>query len=258
MFVQKYYVEIKSRLFLIFLSWVFAVLACSIYKEILLFFVIKSTSPVISLSKNYVKLYFIITDVKELFNVYFKLIFFVTNQLCTIIFFYQMFMFFYLGLYIKEYNKIKVVSKFLIIFFIFAILVSYFYIVPFSWYFFLSFQYKINNIQLFPFFFEAKISEYFDFVIQIYNTSLWSFQFIGIALFMLNNLFVEIKHKKIKLFRKFCYFLFFLFSTIITPPDLVSQVVVSFFLILIYEMFIFVKIFYSLNKESKKVNWVTN
>ena len=139
MFLHKYYLEIKNRLFLVLLSWNFTLIVCSIYKEVLLFLITKSTSSIESFSESNAKLYFIFTDVKELFYIYFKLIFFVTNQLCFILLFYQMFMFFYLGFYVEEYKKFKLILKCSLLFFVIAMFVSYVFIIPLSWNFFLSF-----------------------------------------------------------------------------------------------------------------------
>lgn len=250
MFLHKYYLEIKNRFFLVLLSWSFTLIVCSAYKEALLFLVIKSTSSVINFSENSIQLYFIFTDVKELFYVYFKLIFVIANQLCMVLLFYQIFMFFYLGLYIKEYKKLKIVLKFSLIFFVVAILMSYIFIIPLSWNFFLSFQYKVKNTIWSHFFFEAKISEFFNFVNQTYTICVLSFQFLGLTLLGINSIFFKIKRKKkLKVFRKLCYFSFFLFATVVTPPDVVSQIIMSLFLILIYEIFIFVKVFFLLNKK---------
>lgn len=243
---NKYYLEIKNRFFLSLLSWTFTLVFCSIYKEELLFLVTKSTSSSINFSKNNIQLYFIFTDVKELFYVYLKLIFFFTNQLCIFLLIYQMFMFFYLGLYVKEYLKFKLILKFSFVFFVITILISYAFIIPFSWNFFLSFQSKISNTQSSTLFFEAKISEFFHFITQTYNLCLLSFQFIGLALFGINLVFSKIKRKKLKAFRKSCYFFIFLFSTIVTPPDVISQIIMSFVLVLTYEGFVFSKIFYLL------------
>ena len=249
MFLHKYYLEIKNRLFLVFLSWSFTLIVCSVYKEVLLFLITKSTSSIINFSESNVQLYFIFTDVKELFYVYFKLIFFVANQLCVILWFYQMFMFFYLGFYVEEYKKFKIISQYSLTFFVVAIFVAYIFIIPLSWNFFLSFQHKIaGNIRLSPLFFEAKISEFFDFVTQTYSICLLSFQFVGLTLLVVNSLFLKSKCQKLKVFRKAAYFSFFLFSTVVTPPDVISQIVMSFSLVLIYEIFIFIKVFHLFRK----------
>jgi Sec-independent protein secretion pathway component TatC len=41
--------------------------------------------------------------------------------------------------------------------------------------------------------------------------------------------------------RKLFYFVFIIFSTLTTPPDVASQIIMSFSLIIMYELLIFVK-----------------
>ena len=70
--IYKYYLEIKNRFLLLSLTWVSTILVSYFYKEILLFISIK---PSIC-NNNSIIFYFIFTDVKEVFSVYIKLIFF--------------------------------------------------------------------------------------------------------------------------------------------------------------------------------------
>lgn len=248
MFLSQYLIEIKNRFFLVFFSCICTIITCCFYKEILLISIIKPTLNTNCYFNG--NLYFIFTDVKELFNVYVYLIFFVNNQACVFILLYHLFMFIYLGLYTVEYQKIKKTIKTIWIFFFVAVFTSYYFIIPISWYFFLNLQNKTNNTNLVSFFFEAKISEYFDFVYQVYILSVLSFQALGISMLVLNNLFVEIKNTEIKFSRKLLYFCFVLFSTVVTPPDLFSQIIVSFFLILCLEAFIFIKILNSFKSKN--------
>jgi len=50
---------------------------------------------------------------------------------------------------------------------------------------------------------------------------------------------VSEKMRAVKTFRKLFYLIFILFSTITTPPDIFSQILVSSSLIVIYEFLIF-------------------
>jgi sec-independent protein translocase protein TatC len=40
----------------------------------------------------------------------------------------------------------------------------------------------------------------------------------------------------VKKYRKLYYYVFLLFSTLVTPPDLISQIVTTFVLIVLYEI----------------------
>ena len=106
-----------------------------------------------------------------------------------------------------------------------------FFIIPTSWGFFLSFQnsYAVNLH------FEAKLNEYLRFYLNLYYLILYYSSFF-VSLFFLfyysiNNL------NLVKNSRKFFYFNFILLSTVVTPPEVISQVFLSFFCVFIYEIF---------------------
>ena len=230
-----YILEIRNRLFLLLLTWLFTIFICYFYKEIILFYVMNSTNSVkidsVSLD------YFIFTDVTEIFQIYMKLIFFISNQVILFIFFYHFLIFLSSGLYTFEYKKLYFFIRLLIISCAMSILFLNIFVMPLSWDFFLNFQ--GNNFKPIPFFFEAKISEYLIFYINLYYfcfvTCLLSFLFFFFASNFSKNVI------QIKKLRKFFYYSFFLISTLTTPPDVFSQIFVSFILICVYEIIIFLK-----------------
>ena len=148
-------------------------------------------------------------------------------------------MFLALSLYEVELLKLKFMFKLFIGAWLMAILFFIKIILPFSWSFFLSFQTSLTTLQQTPFIFEAKIEEYYQFFISSYYTSLFSCQFLIFLISFLTG-FTK-KFKKIKKFRKFFYLTFVVFSTLITPPDIISQLLISSVLIVIYEFLIFMK-----------------
>jgi Sec-independent protein secretion pathway component TatC len=105
--------------------------------------------------------------------------------------------------------------------------------------FFLSFQQDENATQSISFFFEAKIVEYFNYFTSSYYVCLVNCQFLALLTLLLTN--ISEKLNKIKTFRKLFYFVFVIFSTLTTPPDIISQVILSLTLILVYEILIFLK-----------------
>ena len=64
-------------------------------------------------------------------------------------------------------------------------------------------------------------------------------QLLALSVLFLNN--ISEKVGTIKTFRKLFYFLFIIFSTVTTPPDIISQIVMSVNLILVYELLIFLR-----------------
>jgi sec-independent protein translocase protein TatC len=157
-------------------------------------------------------------------------------------------MFLSLGLYQFEFAKLKLIFQVFIVSWILSSILLFKLIVPFSWNFFLSFQENLTNTQSVSLFFEAKLSEYLQYFINLYYVCLASCQFLAVLVIILTNL--SEKLKKTKTFRKLFYLIFIIFSTIVTPPDILSQIIISCTLILIYEFLIFLK--------EVKINVVTN
>jgi sec-independent protein translocase protein TatC len=227
----KYFLEIRNKSALLAITIFSTLLICYLYKEALLFLVTQ-------MHLNDENLYFIFTDVTELFSVYFKLIFFCSIQIILWHFFYHLFSFLTPALYFHEFKFISFLWSSGTFFFILSCLLSSYIIIPFGWNFFLSFQSQQG------FYFEARIAEYFSFYKNAYFLCLIYCQ--SFTLFFL--FLAEIQHNYIyiKKYRKLYYYIFLIFSTIMTPPDLISQLVTTVFVIAIYEtviMLLLVKLY---------------
>jgi len=100
--------------------------------------------------------------------------------------------------------------------------------------FFLSFQ-SYNN-----FYFEAKICEYLDFYKKIYSNVFINFQIMAMLLTFLT--LIQNYYKRIIFIknRKRSYFICLAFATIITPPDIFSQICTWIILIFFIEIIIFI------------------
>ena len=228
----KYYLEIKNRFSLLTSTWLFSSLVCYLYKETLLFLLIDSSNYFQTLDK---KPYFIFTDISEIFYVYIHLTFFVSNQIVIIMLFYHTLLFLSSGLYQTEYKKLQLTFKIFVFSWLSSIILLNKFIIPFSWSFFLSFQ-QADNIS---FFFEAKIIEYFNYFTNLYYICFINCQILAIVTLLLNAFGNNLK--KIRKFRKLFYLVFVIFSTLTTPPDIISQVIMSSSLIVFYELLLFLK-----------------
>ena len=246
----KYYLEIKNRLLLTFLTWISVLLTCYYFKEPLLFMFI-------NLNKYYNKLgntpYFVFLDVAEIFYTYLKLIFFLTNQIFALTIIYQILMFSTLGLRRFEYIQLRFLFQILIVTWLLSIFLFQKCIMPLSWAFFLSFQITNDNLQPASFFFEAKIIEYLKYFINLYYICLLNCQILVLLTLVLNTI-----SKESKIIRKLFYFMFILFSTVTTPPDISSQIIMSFILIFIHEVLIFYNILTKLARQPIKTNKNSN
>ena len=99
-----------------------------------------------------------------------------------------------------------------------------------------------------PIFFEAKLKEYINFYINMYTLTLISFLGIIILLQLIRTL--SLKLKSIKRIRKLFYFIFLILATLITPPDAISQLILTFLIALIYELILFTNEIILINKEA--------
>jgi sec-independent protein translocase protein TatC len=230
-----YYIEIKNRFLLIIFSWILTILICYNYKEILLFLIIE---PSLDLIGN-VQMHFIFTNVVEIFSIYMKVIFWVSNHLLIFYLAYHTFLFISPGLYRIEYIYTSYIITTSIKVWIFSV---YFFdklIFPFSWSFFSSY-WEFSIIKSVNFYFESKIEEYVTFFIQSYYVCILYFQVVTVfSLFfnLVKNDLLWLKH-----IRKNLYCFFIIFTTIVTPPDIYSQVFLSLILITLYELLFLVSI----------------
>jgi len=239
----KYLQEIKIRLFLLFLTWLFTVLISYAYKEVLLCVILQVT-------ENYNSdFYFIFTNVTEIFSVYIKLIKFLGNQILFLYFFYHLFGFFSPALFKTEYNFIDSVMKLILTMFLFSLLLFNYLFIPLTWNFFLSFQ---NFIYFVSLHFETKLDEYLIFYISLYYICVFYCQMFLGFFFVLNYLNANIQ--SIKKFRKIYYYLFLIFSTFISPPDITSQIFISFLLAFFYEFCVAIFILKTLFDSSLEAN----
>lgn len=242
---KKYSIEIRNRFLLVFFAWLIGMNTCYYYREIILFAIVKSNNFFLELNN---KPYFIVTNITEVFYVYFELILFISNQIAIFILIHQLFMFLSLGLYQFEFTKLKLLFRLFILSWIFSFILLIQFIIPFSWKFFLSFQEGSTTTQMVSFFFEVKLNEYLKYFISSYYICLTSCQFLALLIVALTSLSKKLKN--VKAFRRLFYIIFITFSTVITPPDILSQIVICSILIVTYEItIIFKKI---------KTNMVTN
>lgn len=231
----KYFLEIKNRTLLIITTIFAMILVSYLYKETLLFIIIQPERLVFK-NNSYSAFYFIFTNVTEILSVYIQLITFLSFQFFLLFVIYHCFVFFSPAMFKSEYIFLFFILRTSFIVWFLSALISNFLIVPITWDFFFSFQ-ELFSSKFVNLHFEAKLTEYLEFYVVIYYVCAVYFQAFTILFFFLN--YINDKTKVIRKFRKVYYYFFVIFSTLISPPDLISQFVISLFLIFVYEVFIF-------------------
>jgi sec-independent protein translocase protein TatC len=130
--------------------------------------------------------------------------------------------------------------------FFFSIFFTNFYTIPQGLTFFLNFE---NSNQFFPIFFEAKIDEYFLFIINIFCKSIFFFQ-IPVLCYILINLNL-IKKNFFTNNRKFVHIFFLIITAAISPPEIMVQIFLWFWFIFLFEILIFTNLFFKNIKKKK-------
>ena len=226
--MHKYFLEIKYRFFLLCFTWFTTLLVSYSFKEVLLYKIVCGAS-------HHLISYFIFTDVIEVFSTWILLVFFVGNQVLVLFFFYHLLLFLLPGLSLFEsYTFILI---FLICNFLFfsSVLVFNKCIFCMSWDFFFSFK-QFGRLSL-ALHFESKFFEYVLFYVKFYSACVFYFQsFLFPILFFI---WVARKLTAYASLRKVLYFFCALLSTVITPPDVASQVFLSLCFIVSCEILIY-------------------
>ena len=199
----KYLFEIKNRVSLLVLLWLFVGLVCYYYKEVLLFSLIKSF-----ICLNSDLLYFIFTNVTEIFSVYFTIISFISVQVACWYFIYHIFVFLSPALFSNEHQYLDFFFKLFTFFFLFSFVLSNYFLVPLTWQFFLSFK-PISFAKSVHF--EARLSEYLNFYINVYYFCLVYCQIFSVFFFFFNYIYSKKSFIRIKKFIKLYYYIFFIF-----------------------------------------------
>jgi len=220
--------ELKLRFLYYVLSLILTIICCYIFSDAIIYFFVNPI--IIKMSSQR----FIFTSLKEIFLMYLQF-----SCICGLFFsipvlLAQLFLFFFNGLYIYEIKLLVIFIGISLILFLIGFLLGYKVIIPNAWDFFLSFENK--NI-FFPLHFEAKLNNYIFFIINVLIGIIVCFQIPAIFFIFINlNLFKNIEFLKK---RKLIYILNIILGTLISSPDIFSQLFLILCLILIYEVLIF-------------------
>jgi len=229
-----YLEELKNRFILLLLTVISTFLISYWYKEIILFLVV---NPSYQNSANLNNFYFIFTDVIEIFYVYLQLSWFICFQFLFLYIIYHLVIFFSPALFFKEFKFLSEVSSFIFLIWIFLINLLNFLIIPLFWDFFLSFQ-GAKDDYVINLHFEAKLMEYLYFYFNLYYLFMSYLNIFVIMFFLFYHVIENLR--LLKKIRKIVYFTLILVSTFLSPPDIISQFMLSFFTIFIYEFLFFI------------------
>lgn len=184
----------------------------------------------------------IYTNLPEMFFTYLKTALIAGIMLVAPFIFYQLWMFIAPGLYKKEKKYVIPFVAFSSILFVGGGLFGYFVVFPFGFEFFLGFANE--NIQALP-----SVKQYFSFAVKL----LFAFGIVfelPVVIFFLSKMGLvtpDFLRKK----RKYAILLTFVMAAILTPPDVITQIMMAGPLIILYEVGIIISRFAGKKKETE-------
>lgn len=229
---MKFLSEIKCRFVLIIINWIFIFNVGYYYKNVLLFLSFKYI-----IYNKTIEFYLIYTSISELFNLYLKVINFLTVNLCLYFLLYQIIVFINYGLYQNEKNIIKcLMFQFSLITTILVLLIMV-YLFPLMWDFFEQFQktFTFNMIH-----FEIKLNEYFLLILKTYISFKFCLLIFIVIVFIFKHYLTINKLKKMRKIINWCIFIGILTTFI---NDLCVQLFIYFLFIIWYELILFFLIY---------------
>lgn len=224
--LKTYFKEIYNRLIICMLTTTlnFIVLYC--YKEQIVYILGQHQQTLFP--------YFISTGLTEIFFIFIKLSLFLAFYFSYPILLIQLGIFLTPGLYKYEYIIIRNFFLLSLNLYFSTTLLAFKYFLPYCWKFFTSFQMKADE-SLVSIHLETRISDYLNFFFEIFislNIVLHIFLIFIVLLYKFTLNFIIV-------YRKFFHIILFTFATVITPPDILSQILIGFFFIVSFELFLF-------------------
>ena len=234
-----YFKEFVSRFRYVILAFFLTVFILYDYKHLLLI-IISSSLLKLTNTGLYDISNFICTHPVELFKTHAFLIFYFSILLLLPYFFWHFLDFFCSGFYKKEYDILSNSIRFFFIVYFIVNLLAFFFLLPNLWFFFQKFDTYLNVLQIFEFSFQPRLEEYFSFILDfIYLINLFIFFYILICIFIFllgTKLFLS--------WRKFFIVINIIFATLLSPPDILSQLFILFLLTLLNEITKLLSIYY--------------
>lgn len=234
--------EIKLRCFYLILSWI-CTFVISYNCQIEIIYLIGK--PFIELQQT-----FIFLDLTEAFYTLLRISTILTCGVILPFFVYEIWSFFVPSLYEIERKKMNSFFLLFVSLLVCEILFAYFFLLPKICHFLLSFEMTsgIDNSDLHRFAplisveFTARIESYVKLIVKLMGLILLLFQIPLGVLVLYSNKILHVSSFYFN--RKLLSFLSLLFSALLVPPDVVSQVIVAIFFYLVFEFLIWIGLFF--------------
>ncbi len=199
---------------------------------------------------------FVYTNLTEVFFTYMQLSTFVGFLMAFPILSYQFYSFIASGLYRLEK---KAILPYLIgapLLFAAGAAMAYCYVIPLAWRFFLSFETtNITATYGASIILTPKVSDYLNLVMDFIISFGLAFQ-LPLCILLLTQLKI-VNVKNLVHFRKYAIVFIFIIAAILTPPDVISQIMIAIPMVLLYEISVLL-CYWNDKKASKRYRSIKN
>jgi len=235
--ISSHLIELKNRMIKVTIVLAFFFGLCFYFKEFLLFWL---EDPLPAKYKG--NLIFI--SPTEPFFAHMKVSFMGALFISMPYILYHVWFFISPGLKVKEKKITMMFVLFGTLFFIFGGVFCYFLVLPLGLKFLIGYGVEYYNFQL-------TIQLYFNFVVKMILAFAFAFQ--TPLIMVLLTKFGVINTIKMRLYRKWAFLGAFALSAVLTPPDIITQVLLGIPLYLLYEFGVLVSAFFEDPKQREQV-----
>lgn len=224
-------IELRKRLIWVVIAMAAGTAACFTFVEEIYGFLVEPLAQAMADEGGSQRL--IYTGLTEAFFTYLKVAFFAGIFLTFPILLFQIWLFVAPGLYKNEKSAFLPFLAATPLLFFAGGAVVYYVVMPTAWPFFLSFQTGAEETAL-PIQLEARVSEYLDLIMTLIFAFGLCFQ-LPVLLTLLGKAGL-ISSKSLASKRKYTVIFAFLVAAFLTPPDVISQILLAVPILLLYEI----------------------
>ncbi len=223
----QHFAELKKRIFFCCLFFVFSFGINYFFVDYIIYFIAKPLLKIIDNNMIY-------NSIAEPFFIYLSVAFSVSIGLSIPFFMLQIYLFMAPGLYSNEKKWAIIIGIAFCLMFLLGCSVLYYGILPLG----IKFLIHFNQSQELVLNLQAKLSDYIQMITHLIIGFGFAFE-LPVLLVVLAKLGV-ITHLHLRKARRFAIVLIFIIAAIVTPPDVLSQVILGSIMMIFYEITILI------------------